>query len=186
MSGLEPKEQWLCIPHSEPGGIPGIQTRGEKTHKNDNKLQQDFSSCSISQRRKVLSVQQISSRSCCFFFFFALLSIDSVGKWSAFIVWALANALYFIDELSVNFIMHLKESRRPKQAAFREVFYVYSLGAEYYKQFIRMKTIHNSAVQSITFLLDALLLSLHSKSCCNFFVCAAMALFHTEGTVSLL
>lgn len=33
MSGTEPKEQWLCTPHSEPDGCPGIQTSGEKTHR---------------------------------------------------------------------------------------------------------------------------------------------------------
>ncbi len=143
VSGLEPKEQWLCIPHSEQGGCPGIQTRGEKTHKNDNKLRLDFSSASILQRKKALSAQQISSSSHVGYSFLPF--IDWIGKLGAFILRALAHAWCFIDELHVNFIMHLKTSRSPKEMRFSEVIR-FQTCKEYYTRFIRMKTTHNSAV----------------------------------------
>lgn len=194
MSGLEPKEQWLCIPHSEQGGCPGIQTRREKTHKNDNKLRLDFSSPSILQRKKVLSVQEISSFSDvgCFF----LLFMDWIGKFGAFVVWALANSLCFIDELHVSVIMHLKTSRSPKEMRIREVVCFETCKRILYPIY-QNENKHNSAdlFRSNPFCfycrLQYCLLSFHFKSYSNFLSALqlflkAIALSHTKWTVSLL
>lgn len=44
--------------------------------------------------------------------------VGRIGKSEAFIVRALANLLCLIDELRVNFIMHLEKSRSPKEMLF--------------------------------------------------------------------
>lgn len=86
-----------------------------------------------------LAVFQMSS------FFF----VGRIGKSEAFIVRALANLLCLIDELRVNFIMHLEKSRSPKEMLFGGgggKSYSFNLATEDFTRFIRMKTIHNCAV----------------------------------------
>ena len=111
-----------------------------------------------------LAVFQTSS-----FFFF----IGWIGKSDAFIVRALANLLHLIDELRVNFIMHLEKSRSPKEMLFGGgESYVFNLATEYFTRFIRMKTIHNCAgllgPDPFCFFIAGCLLSLHFKSYRNF------------------
>lgn len=146
MSGTEPKEQWLCTPHSEPDGGPRIQTSREITHLNHRKLQLDFSTWSIFLKRGYY----LFSRLAVFFFF----RWNGFLNWVQFFIWMFSNEICLIDELWATFLQFFSGKGGAETRSCSGKWYLFSPVQEYFVWTFKWEQHHTPHVQSNLFLLQ--------------------------------